>query len=151
MRLIGHDGKQLGILPTRDALRSAQEQELDLVEVAPAANPPVCRIMDYGKYRYQMSKRHSSKHKTTGVKEVKIRPQTSKHDLDFKIRNIKRFLEQGNKVKITMIFKGREIVYSSLAKGVFNRISEELSGKANVEQAAKLEGRQMIMIVSPKS
>jgi len=131
-------------------LRSAEEQGLDLVEVAPTANPPVCRIMDYGKYRYQMSKRHTSKHKTTGVKEVKIRPQTSKHDLDFKIRNIKRFLEEGNKVKITMIFKGREIIYSSRAKGVFDKISEELSNEAIVGQAAKLEGRQMIMIISPK-
>lgn len=131
-------------------MRSAEEQGLDLVEVAPTANPPVCRIMDYGKYRYQMSKRHTSKHKTTGVKEVKIRPQTSKHDLDFKIRNIKRFLEEGNKVKITMIFKGREIIYSSRAKGVFDKISEELSNEAIVGQAAKLEGRQMIMIISPK-
>jgi translation initiation factor IF-3 len=151
VRLIGHDGKQLGIFPIKDALRSAEEQGLDLVEVAPTATPPVCKIIDYGKYRYQMNKRHSTKHKTIEVKEIKIRPQISKHDLDFKVRNIKKFLEQGNKVKITMIFKGREIVYSSLSKGIFDRISAELSGKANIDQMAKLEGRQMIMIISAKS
>jgi translation initiation factor IF-3 len=151
VRLIDQDGKQLGIFPTKEALKNAEEQGFDLVEVAPTANPPVCKIMDYGKYRYQMSKRHSSRHKTMEVKEVKVRPQISKHDLDFKIRNIKRFLEQGNKVKITMLFRGREIVYSSLAKGVFDRISEGLTGKVNIEQMPKLEGRQMIMILSAKS
>jgi len=151
VRLVGHDGKQLGILPLKEALRIAEEQDLDLVEVAPAARPPVCKIMDYGKYRYQMNKKHSSKHKTIDVKEVKVRPQINKHDLDLKIRNIKRFLEQGNKAKVTMIFRGREIVHSSLAKKVFDAIFEELSGKANIEQIAKLEGHHMTMILSPKS
>lgn len=150
MRLIGHDGKQLGILPLRDALKVAEEHALDLVEVADAAKPPVCKVMDYGKYRYQMNKKQS-KHKTTGIKEIKVRPQINKHDLDFKTRNIKRFLEDGNKVKVTLIFRGREIVHSSLSKGVFDRVLEELSDKAHIEQKPRLEGRQMIMILSPKS
>ncbi len=128
----------------------AVEQGLDLVEVASAAKPPVCRIMDYGKYRYQMSKKHSTKHKTVEVKEIKVRPQINKHDLDFKIRNIKRFLEEGNKVKITMIFRGREIVHSSLSKKVFDVIFEQLPESANIEQRARMEGRHMIMILSPR-
>ena len=128
----------------------AVEQGLDLVEVASAAKPPVCRIMDYGKYRYQMSKKHSTKHKTVEVKEIKVRPQINKHDLDFKIRNIKRFLEEGNKVKITMIFRGREIVHSSLSKKIFDVIFEQLPESANIEQRARMEGRHMIMILSPR-
>ena len=139
----------MGILPVREALNIAEEQNLDLVEVAPDAKPPVCKIMDYGKYRYQLNKKHS-KQKNIGVKEIKVRPQISKHDLDFKTRNIKRFLEDGNKVKVTLLFRGREIVHSSLAGGVFDRILEELSDRANIEQKPKLEGRQMIMILSPK-
>ncbi len=132
-----------------EAARIAKENDLDLVEVAPAAKPPVCRVMDYGKYRYQLNKKHA-KHKTLGLKEIKVRPQISKHDLDFKTKNIKKFLEGGNKVKLTLIFRGREIVHSSLAKGVFEKVLEELSDKANVEIGPKFEGRQMIMILSPK-
>jgi translation initiation factor IF-3 len=132
-------------------LKAAEEQDLDLVEVASNVNPPVCRIMDYGKYRYQMSKKNSSKHKTIGLKEVKVRPQINKHDLDFKIRNIIRFLDEGNKVKITMIFRGREIVHASLSRKVFDIISAELPDKANIEQAAKMDGRHMIMLLSPKT
>lgn len=129
----------------------AEEQELDLVEVAHAAAPPVCKIMDYGKYRYQMNKRQSSKHKTITLKEIKVRPQISKRDLDLKIRNVIRFLKEGNKAKITMIFRGREIVHSAIAREVFKRITEELADKANIEQMAKLEGRHMTMMLSPKS
>ncbi len=150
MRLVGYDGQQLGIVPARDALKIAQEQGFDLVEVAPTAKPPVCKIMDYGKYRYQMNKTHSSTHKTINLKEIKVRPQINKHDLDLKIRNIKRFLEDGNKAKVTMIFRGREIVHSFLAKRVFDRISEELAGKVNIEQMPRLEGKHMTMILSPK-
>ncbi len=131
-------------------MKVAKEHNLDLVEVADAAKPPVCKVMDYGKYRYQMNKKHS-KHKTTGLKEIKVRPQINKHDLDFKTKNIKRFLEDGNKVKVTLIFRGREIVHSSLSKGVFDRVLEELSDKAHIEQKPRLEGRQMVMILSPKS
>jgi len=139
----------LGILPIKEALRIAEEHSLDLVEVAPTATPPVCKIIDYGKYRYQMSKKHS-RHRTIEVKEVKIRPQINEHDLDLKIKNIKRFLKDGNKAKITMVFRGREIVHSSLAKRVFDRIYQEFSGKVNIEQVAKLEGRHMTMVISPK-
>ncbi len=128
----------------------AAEQSLDLVEVAPAATPPVCKIMDYGKYRYQLAKKQSSKHKTMNLKEIKMRPQINEHDLAFKIKNIKRFLEQGNKAKITMIFRGREIVHSSLARKVFNKISEELTDNGNIEQAIRLDGRHMTMVLSPK-
>lgn len=132
-------------------MKAAEEQGFDLVEVASNVNPPVCKIMDYGKYRYQMSKKSSSKHKTIGIKEVKVRPQINKHDLDFKIRNIKRFLDDGNKVKISMIFRGREIVHSSLSKRVFDVISGELPDKANIEQNAKMDGRHMTMLLSPKA
>lgn len=106
--------------------------------------------MNYGKYRYQMSKKHSSKHKTIDVKEVKIRPQINEHDLELKIKNIKRFLEEGNKAKITMIFRGREIVHSSLARKIFDRIHQEFLGKSNIEQTARLEGHHMTMVLAPK-
>jgi translation initiation factor IF-3 len=151
VRLIGQNGEQLGIMPLSVALKNAEEQGLDLVEVAPNANPPVCKIMDYGKYRYQMTKKQSTKQKSTALKEIKLRPQINKHDLDFKIKHIKNFLEEGNKVKVTMLFRGREVMHSSLAKRIFDRILEELSGKATVDRTAKLEGRQMIMILSPST
>ncbi|GBE05148.1 translation initiation factor IF-3 [bacterium BMS3Abin10] len=128
----------------------AVEHSLDLVEVAPDAKPPVCKIMDYGKYRYQLNKKHT-KQKGKGLKEIKVRPRISKHDLDFKTRNIKRFLEDGSKVKVSLIFRGREIVHKSLALAVFEKILEEIAEKTNVEQRPRLEGRQMIMILAPKS
>jgi translation initiation factor IF-3 len=151
VRLIGQNGEQLGIMPLSVALKNAEEQGLDLVEVAPNANPPVCKIMDYGKYRYQMTKKQSAKQKSAALKEIKLRPQINKHDLDFKIKHIRNFLEEGNKVKVTMLFRGREVMHSSLAKGIFDRILEELSGKATVDRTAKLEGRQMTMILSPST
>ncbi|MBI5050591.1 MAG: translation initiation factor IF-3 [Nitrospirae bacterium] len=150
VRLIGDDGKQYGVLPISEALNIAAEHDTDIVEVAPSATPPVCKLMNYGKYRYQMSKKHSSKHKTIDVKEVKIRPQINEHDLGLKIKNIKRFLEEGNKAKITMIFRGREIVHSSLARKIFDRIHQEFSGKSNIEQTARLEGHHMTMVLAPK-
>jgi translation initiation factor IF-3 len=134
-----------------DARKLAHERELDLVEVAPAANPPVCKIMDYGKYRYQQAKKHSSKHKTITVKEVKVRPQINDHDLMFKMKNAAKFLSHGDKVKVTMIFRGREIVHKENAKKVFERIKEELAEKASVETYGKMEGNRMIMILAPKS
>ena len=127
-----------------------QKRPLDLVEVAPGVQPPVCKIMDYGKYRYQQSKKHSSKHKTIDLKEIKVRPQINEHDLVFKMKHIKRFLEHGDKVKITMMFRGREIVHASIAQKVFKRISEEIMEIANIEQAARMEGNRMIMILVPK-
>lgn len=133
-----------------NARKLANDQELDLVEVAPDAKPPVCKIMDYGKYRYQQAKKHSSKQKNITLKEVKVRPQINEHDLLFKMKNARKFLEHGNKVKITMMFRGREIVHKSLGKKVLDRIIEEFSELANVEQMARMEGNRMIMILAPK-
>lgn len=127
----------------------ASKQELDVVEVAPNSSPPVCKIMDYGKYRYQQSKKHS-KQKTITLKEVRVRPRINEHDLQFKMKNIKKFLEQGNKAKITMLFRGREIVHASNAKKVFNRITEEFSDICSIEQNFRIEGRRMTMVLAPK-
>ncbi len=132
------------------ARKVASGQDLDIVEVAPNARPPVCKIMDYGKYRYQQAKKHSLKQKTTTLKEVKVRPQINEHDLLFKMKNAKKFLEHGNKVKITMMFRGREIVHRSLGQKVFDRIISEVSETASVEQFARMEGNRMIMVLAPK-
>lgn len=127
----------------------ASEQDLDLVEVAPNTVPPVCKIMDYGKYRYQQSKKHT-KQKTIVVKEVRVRPQINEHDLQFKMKSIQKFLEQGNKAKITMLFRGREIVHTTNAKNLFTRITEEFSNISNIEQTFRIEGRRMTMVLAPK-
>lgn len=141
-------------MPTAEALNKADEAGYDLVEVSPNANPPVCRIMDYGKYRYEQSKKQQeAKKKQTviEVKEIKLRPKTEKHDLDFKIRNIKKFLQQKNKVKVTLRFRGREIVYAnSLGREVLNKIAEELAEDGVILQPPTMEGRQMAMFVGPK-
>ena len=134
----------------RSALKLASEHDLDLVEVAPAAQPPVCKIMDYGKYRYQQGKKNTTKHKTISLKEIKVRPQINEHDLLFKMNHLKRFLEHGDKAKITMMFRGREIVHASIAQKVFRRITEEFSETANIEQAPKMEGNRMTMVLVPK-
>jgi len=122
---------------------------LDLVEVSPNTQPPVCKIMDYGKYRYQQSKKHSTKHKTITVKEIKVRPRINEHDLQFKLKNTKKFLAHGDKVKITMQFRGRKIVHKSIGKAIFDRIIEELSEIATIEQLARMEGNRMIMVFAP--
>jgi translation initiation factor IF-3 len=150
VRLIDADGGQLGIVPISEALRIADDRELDLVEVAPNVTPPVCKILDFGKYRYQLSKKQTQK-KTMDVKEVKIRPQITNHDLGLKVKNIRRFLDEGNKAKITMFFKGREIIRPELGMKVFERIPHLLTGKFNIEQAPKLEGNHITMVVGPKS
>lgn len=149
VRLIGSEGEQLGILNIHAARKLALENELDLVEVSPNVTPPVCKIMDYGKYRYQQAKKHTTKQKTLTLKEVKVRPQIDEHDLAFKMKNSKKFLEYGHKLKITMQFRGREIVHKSLGKKVFDRIVEEFSEIANVEQHPRMEGNRMIMIMAP--
>lgn len=154
VRVISEDGEQLGILAVAIALRTAQEAGLDLVEVSGNADPPVCRIMDYGKFRYETSKKQAeAKKKQTviEVKEIKLRPKTEKHDLDFKIKNIRKFIEQKNKVKITVRFRGREIVYSDVqGRETLNKITEGLTDIAVIIQEAKMEGRQMVMYVGPK-
>jgi len=154
VRVIGHDGTQLGILPVRKALELATQEHLDLVEVAPNADPPVCKIMDFGKFKYQQNKRsQEAKKKQTviQVKEVKIRPKTDEHDLITKIKHIKRFLAQKDKAKVTILFRGREIAYSDQGMKVLERIRDELKDEIVVEQQPKMEGRNMIMILAPKS
>lgn len=153
VRVIGEGGVQLGIIPLAQALALAKGEGLDLVEVAPQLDPPVCRIMDYGKFRYQQTKKvHEAKKRRTiiQVKEVKIRPKTEEHDYQFKLRNIRKFLEKKNKTKISLMFRGREIQYQEAARKILNRISEETKDLAIVEQDPKLEGRNMTMILGPK-
>jgi translation initiation factor IF-3 len=139
----------VGVVPTRDALRMAAESELDLVEVAPNAAPPVCKIMDFGKYKYQISKKQAVK-KTMDVKEVKIRPRIDVHDLELKVKHIRRFLEEGHRAKISMFFRGRERVRPELGMKVFERLAEMLAGDFNTVQAPKHEGNSITMVISPK-
>jgi translation initiation factor IF-3 len=153
VRVISQDGTQLGILPIEQALQTAYEQHLDLVEVAPEARPPVCRIMDYGKYRYEQAKKaREAKKKQTIIelKEIKLRPKTEEHDFQFKARHAERFLKEGNKAKITMMFRGREMIRMDRGKAVLERFVEALKEVAVVEQAPKVEGRNMTMILAPK-
>jgi len=149
VRLIAADGEQLGIVQIQKAKDIAKESGLDLVEVAPNSKPPVCRIMDYGKYRYQQSKKHSHR-KTIDVKEVKVRPSISEHDLELKVKNILRFLDGGNKAKVTMFFRGREIVRPELGMRIFDKITEVLGDKYNIEVRPRLEGNRVTMVVAPK-
>lgn len=152
--MIGQDGAQLGILALKKALELAHQEELDLVEVAPNAEPPVCKIMDYGKFKYQQNKRsQEAKKKQTviQVKEVKLRPKTDDHDLMVKVRHVMRFLEDKDKAKILVVFRGREIAYTEQGTKILERFLEELKDIAVVEQPAKMEGRNMVMILAPKS
>ena len=155
LRLIGADGTQLGVMSSREALERAYDEGLDLVEVSDASDPPVCRIMNYDKYRYEQSKKQAEARKrqtVVEVKEVKFRPKTEEHDLNFKIKNIKKFLANKNKVKITLRFRGREIVYAqSQGVEVLNKIAEALGEEATIVQQPTMEGRQMVMFVAPKS
>ncbi len=151
--MVGADSEQLGILPLSEALALAESQHLDLVEVSPTANPPVCRIMDYGKYKYQQSKRQQEARKKQvqiQLKEVKIRPKTDEHDLLFKIKHVRRFLEEGNKAKITVVFRGREITHTDLGQSALEKFATELQDVCVIEVRPKIEGRSMFMIVAPK-
>ncbi len=153
VRLIDADGKQVGIVSLQEALARAQDQGLDLVEVAPQADPPVCRIMDYGQFLYQQAKKAKEARKkqaTVEVKEIKVRPKTEAHDLETKIRHIKRFLNQKNKVKIRVFFRGREITKPELGQEVLRKILAAVEDQAQVEMKPRMEGRQMIMILAPK-
>ena len=143
----------MGIVPLEEALTRAAEEKLDLVEVAPKASPPVCKIMDYGKYKYLQAKKSQEakkKQTTIQVKEVKIRPKTEEHDYQFKLRHIKRFLSEKNKAKVTIMFRGREIAHSELGMKVLERIIADIEEEGIVEQSPKLEGRNMIMILAPR-
>ena len=153
VRLIGPDGEQVGVMATRDALAQATEAHLDLVEVAPHASPPVCRIMDYGKFKYQQSKKQQEarrKATTIQVKEIKVRPKIEEHDMSFKLRNAQRFLGEGDKVKISVIFRGREIAHTDRGYKLLAQMAEALTEVGTVEQDPRLEGRNLSMIVTPK-
>ena len=153
IRVIDENGDQLGILSPREALPLARGKGLDLVEVAPQARPPVCRIMDYGKYMYQQNKRaqEAKKHqRTIQVKEVKFRPKIDEHDYAFKKNHILRFLKEANKVKATVLFRGREITHSEIGEQILKRLQSEVGELAQVERAPKLEGHMMTMILAPK-
>jgi len=154
VRVIDSEGKQLGILPLVEALRAAANADLDLVEVSPKSEPPVCRIMDFGKFKYQQSKKaHDAKKKQAVVhlKEVKLRPKTEEHDLEFKLRHIERFLKEGNKTKVTIVFRGREIAHSELGRQMMERIIEQSKEWGKIEQPAKFEGRNYVVILAPQS
>lgn len=138
-------------MPLRDALESAQSRDLDLVEVAPNADPPVCRLMDYGKFLYEQAKKEkkSRKAQKTEVKEIRLRPKTGQHDVAFKVRDARRFLDSGLKVKVRVRFRGREITYPEIGREMLSRIAEELGDVSEVEQRPRMEGRSMLMILSP--
>ena len=151
--VVGDNGDQLGVLLTQDAINMAQDRDLDLVEVAPNSNPPVCRVMDYSKFKYQQSKRAQEakkKQKIIHVKEVKFRPNTDQHDYNFKLKNALRFLEAGDKVKTLVFFRGREIVHRENGQKLLARVKETLGDMAVVEQEAKQEGKTLCMIFAPK-
>ena len=152
MRVIDADGKQLGILPRQEALRLAEERELDLVEVAPNANPPVVKLLDFGKYQYEKAKREREARKARKdieVKEIRLRPKTGEHDIAFKIRQARSFLEDGAKVKVRVRFRGREITHPEVARAQMERIANELSDVSVVEQRPGFEGRTILMILGP--
>lgn len=153
VRLTGLDGEMIGIVKTSQALAMAEEADVDLVEVAPNARPPVCRLMDYGKFRYQEQKKAQeakAKQKVIQIKEVKFRPQTDKNDYDTKIRALTRFITDGNKAKVTLRYCGREMAHQEFGTDLLNRVKEDLAEIAQVESFPKLEGRQMIMVLAPK-
>ncbi|EEX14492.1 translation initiation factor IF-3 [Citreicella sp. SE45] len=152
IRLIGAEGENLGVQPPRRAMELAEQAGLDLVEISPNANPPVCKIMDFGKFKYEQQKRESEarkKQKIIEVKEIKFRPGTDTHDYDVKMRNVLKFLENGDKVKITLRFRGREMAHQNLGRELLERVAEDVKELGKVENMPKMEGRQMIMMIGP--
>ena len=144
----------IGIVPVREALSMAREHGLDLVEVAPNAEPPVCRMMDYGKFLYEKSKRERKarkSHKSAEIKEIRLRPKTGEHDIDFKVGNANRFLKQGHKVKVRVRFRGREITYPEIGRELLQGIAERLSEVSEIEHPPRMEGRSMLIILNPRS
>jgi len=153
VRVTGVDGEQLGIMPTAQALEIAAEAEMDLVEISPQAKPPVCRIMDYGKFQFEQNKKKQAakkKQKQIQVKEVKFRPGTEEADYQVKLRNLTRFLENGDKAKVTLRFRGREMAHQELGRQLLKRVEQDLIELATVEQFPRMEGRQMVMVMAPK-
>ena len=153
MRLIGPEGENLGVLETREALEKAGDFGLDLVEVSPNVSPPVCRILDYGRYKYEEQKKRNEarkKQKTIELKEIKMRPNIDDHDYGVKMKAIHKFLDEGDKVKVTLRFRGREMAHQELGKQLLGKVQEDLGEKVKVEAHPKLEGRQMIMVLAPR-
>jgi translation initiation factor IF-3 len=152
IRLIGPDGQNVGVVKPERALELAEQVGLDLVEISPNATPPVCKIMDFGKFKYEQQKREAEakkKQKTIEVKEVKFRPNTDSHDYDVKMRNVTRFLEAGDKVKVTLRFRGREMAHQNLGRDLLERVAEDVKTLGKVENMPKMEGRQMVMMIGP--
>nr|WP_318246707.1 translation initiation factor IF-3 [Pseudooceanicola marinus] len=152
VRLIGAEGENVGVVPPARALAMAEEAGLDLVEISPNATPPVCKIMDFGKFKYEQQKRESEarkKQKIIEVKEVKFRPNTDQHDYDVKMRNVIKFLEKGDKVKVTLRFRGREMAHQNLGRELLERVAEDVKELGKVENMPKMEGRQMVMMIGP--
>ncbi|WP_084681026.1 translation initiation factor IF-3 [Desulfospira joergensenii] len=153
VRVVGSDGEQIGIMPTEEALRIAGEENLDLVEVSPSARPPVCKIMDHGKYKYELTKKKQEakrKQKNVQIKEIKVRPKTDDHDLETKVRHAEKFISKNDKVKVTMVFRGREIMLKEQAGVVLEKIVQMTDDFAVVEQPPKFEGRVITMLLGPK-
>jgi len=153
VRVVTDDGDQVGVISTSDAIEMAQNRGLDLVEVAPEASPPVCKIMDYGKYKYKQSKKEKDakkKQHVIQVKEIRMRPKIEEHDFNFKTNHARKFLEKGNKVKATVLFRGRELSYKDAARDLLAKMAEELDDIAKIEREAQMEGRMMIMYLTKK-
>ena len=153
VRCIAPDGEQLGVMKTEDAIAAADSHGLDLVEVSPNADPPVCKILDYGKFKFEAQKKRNEakkKQKVIEVKEIKLRPNIDEHDYQVKMRSVQKFLDEGDKVKVTLRFRGREMAHQELGVNVLNRVREDTDEVAKVEAFPKLEGRQMIMVIAPK-
>lgn len=153
VRLVAQDGQMVGIVPRSEALAMAADAGLDLVEIAPNADPPVCKILDYGKFKYEEQKKKNEarkKQKVIEVKEIKLRPSIDDHDYDVKMRSMTKFIEEGDKVKVTMRFRGRELAHQELGMDVLMRVKGDLDEVAKVEQFPRMEGRQMTMVISPK-
>ena len=154
VRLIGRDGGQIGIVPIQEALNRAREMELDLVEISPTSNPPVCRIMDYGKYKYELAKKDKvakQKAHTFQLKEMRYRPKIDEHDYQFKMRHVREFLESGSKVRTFVMFRGREMTRIEFGKKILERLQEDLADVASIDSPPKMEGRTMSMVMTPKS
>lgn len=154
VRLIDQDGNNVGVVSVRDALERAANVDLDLVEVSPSASPPVCKILDFGRYKYEMQKRQNEarkKQKTIEVKEIKMRPNIDDHDYNVKMRSIQKFLDEGDKVKVTMRFRGREMAHQELGLKLLEKVRDTVADKAKVESSPKMEGRQMIMVIAPRT
>ena len=154
VRVVDAEGNQLGVMKTDEALKLAQEKKMDLVNVAPNAKPPVCRMMDYGKHKYEQSKKEreaKKKQRTTSIKEIKLRPNIDKHDFDVKAKRGQKFLQKGDKIKVTVMFRGREITHPEIAQQLCKDLANQLADYGVIEKQAKQEGRNMIMILAPKS